>query len=284
MKLFFIVFFIFLLIAALLYLWMICPKKPTTAMRNLLEQKKFAHRGIYDNKGKSPENSMHSFAAAVEKGYAIEMDVRLTKDKKVVVFHDNTLSRMCGIQKLVNSLTLSEIKELRLLDTEQRIPTFEEFLALVNGKVPLLVEFKTGLPGGTDAAEVCSKVMNHLDFYKGEYVIESFDYAVLEWFRNNRPDVMRGQLAMGLKCYIPALGKQGAQAIPLYRKVMLSWLFYNYKSRPHFISYRFQDVGLGVKLCRRLGAMVSVWTVTTPEDSKKLLKQYNAVIFEKFLA
>lgn len=273
---------IIILTSILIYCWMIWPVKPNAAMRKQLEGQKYAHRGIYDNKGTAPENSMKAFANAVEKDCAIEMDIRLTKDKKVVVFHDGTLTRMCGVQKTVSALTLTELKELRLLDTEEKIPTFEEFLALVNARVPLLVEFKTELPGINDS-ELCSKAMEHLDFYKGEYVIESFDYAVLEWLKNNRPNMMRGQIAMGFKCYVPALGKQGAQAIPVYQRRMLSWLLYNFKSRPHFISYRFQDVGFNVKLCSLLGAMVSVWTVKTPEDSMKLLEQYNAVIFEDFL-
>lgn len=278
-----IVLLIIILSSIVLYLWMIWPGKPDAAMRKHLEGQKFAHRGIYDNNGTEPENSMKAFANAVEKGYPIELDVRLTKDNKVVVFHDETLTRMCGITKSVNALSLSEIKELHLLNTEEKIPSFLEFLMLVNCRVPILVELKTRLPG-ISASELCTKVMEHLDYYKGEYIIESFDYAVLEWFKNHRPRVMRGQLAMGFQCYALALGKQGAEAIPMYRRRMISWLLYNFKSRPHFISYRFQNVGFGVKLCCLLGAMVSVWTVKTPEDSKKLLEQYNAVIFENFLA
>jgi hypothetical protein len=123
-----------------------------------------------------------------------------------------------------------------------------------------------------------------LDEYSGAFVIESFDYQVLEWFRMNKPDIMRGQLSMGLSCYVPALGKHGASAIPAYRRAMLSFLLYNFVGRPHFISYRFQDAGICLALCRALGACVSVWTVKTEIEATELLKRYDAIIFEGFNA
>ena len=208
----------------------------------------------------------------------------LTSDGETVVFHDDTLLRMCGVPEPVASLSLPDIKEHRLLATEERIPSFDELLALVDGRVPLLVEFRTGLPGNSDVAPLCEKAMGSLDAYKGAYLIESFDANVLAWFRKNRPAVMRGQLALGFATYERALGKKGAASIPLLRRRMLSWLLYNFRSRPHFISCRFEDAGPSLRLCRALGAMVSVWTVRSPEDSVRLLKEYDAIIFEGFLA
>ncbi len=255
-------------------------------MKKLIAGRKYAHRGLFDNAGQAPENSMKAFEAAIESGYGIEMDIRLTKDGKVVVFHDDTLARVCGFKQPVDTLTLAELKELRLLGTEERIPEFGEFLSLVKGRVPLLVEFKTGLPGvsKTRADTLCQAAMELLDAYPGSFVIESFDYLILAWFKVHRPGIMRGQLGMGLQCYVPALGKQGADAIPSYRQKMLSWLLYNHVGRPHFISYRFQDAGFGIATCRTLGAPIAVWTVKTAEDSVRLLKQYDAVIFEGFPA
>ena len=255
-------------------------------MKEMIATRKYAHRGLFDNAGPAPENSMKAFEAAIEAGYGIEMDIRLTKDGKVVVFHDDTLARVCGLKQQVDAMTLAELKELKLLGTEERIPEFGEFLSLVKGRVPLLVEFKTGLPGvsGSRADALCKTAMALLDAYSGPFVIESFDYLILAWFKMNRPGVMRGQLGMGLQCYVPALGMQGAEAIPLYRRKMLSWLLYNHAGRPHFISYRFQDAGFSIAVCRALGAPIAVWTVKTAEDSARLLKKYDAVIFEGFPA
>jgi glycerophosphoryl diester phosphodiesterase len=271
-------------LAAVLFLWMLWPARPSAEMGALLKGGKFAHRGLYDNKTDAPENSLRAFAAAAEKGYGIELDIHLTSDGEIVVFHDDSLARMCGLQKPVEALSLAEIKALRLLGTEEEIPEFGEFLALVDGRATLLVEFKTGIPGGSDVAPLCAKAARALDAYKGAYLIESFDANVLAWFRKNRPAVMRGQLALGFPTYERALGKKGAEAIPLHRRRLLSCLLYNYRSRPHFISYRFEDAGFSLRLCRLLGAMTSAWTVRTAQDSARLLRAWDAVIFEGFLA
>ena len=273
-----------LVVSVTIILWMMWPARPSSGMRALLEGAKFAHRGLFDNGTEAPENSLKAFVAAVEKGYGIELDIHLASDGEIVVFHDDTLERMCGVRKPIETLSLAEIKALRLLGTGEQIPSFPELLALVDGRVPLLVEFKTGLPGSSDVTPLCEKAARLLDGYGGTYLIESFDANVLAWFRKNRPAVMRGQLALGFATYERALGKKGAEAIPRYRRRMLSRLQYNYKSRPHFISYRFQDAGPALRLCRALGAMVSVWTVKTPEDSARLLDEYDAIIFEGFSA
>lgn len=127
-----------LLILAILYMIAIAP-----ARRPLGEpfvSTKYAHRGLHDKE--LPENSLAAFGAAVDRGFGIELDVRLTKDGVLVVFHDDTLTRMCGVDKRVSELTLDEIKELKLAGSEYGVPTLEEFLDCVGGKVPLLIELK----------------------------------------------------------------------------------------------------------------------------------------------
>lgn len=274
---------VIVLVAAIL-LWMLWPSRPSPEARSLLAGGKFAHRGLFDNRTAAPENSLEAFRKAKDMGYGIELDIHLTSDRRVVVFHDDHMVRMCGVKKAVESLSLAELKALSLLGTEARIPAFDEVLSLVDGKVPILVEFKTGLPGTADVGPLCREAMRLLDGYKGPYLVESFDANVLAWFRKNRPKVMRGQLAMGFATYERALGKAGAASIPLHRRRMLSWLLCNFRSRPDFISYRFEDAGFSLRLCRILGAMVSVWTVRKQEDSVRLLAEYDAVIFEGFNA
>ena len=100
----------------------------------------FAHRGLHDNNHQIPENSLAAFQRAVDAGYGIELDVQLSADRIPVVFHDATLSRMCGIDRRVDELTFAELRQLSLGNTKEQIPSFQEALAFVNGKVPLLVE------------------------------------------------------------------------------------------------------------------------------------------------
>ena len=271
-------------LAAALLFWMLRPAPPTPEMRALVKGRAFAHRGLFDNKAGNPENSLAAFGAATDAGYAIELDIHLTRDGEVAVFHDHSLARMCGDAREIEALTLAELKALSLLSTDQKIPSFGELLSLVEGRVPLLIEFKTGLPGNADVRPLCEAASRLLDGYAGDYLVESFDANVLAWFKARRPSVMRGQLALGFKTYERALGKAGAAAIPLIRRRMLSWLLCNYKSRPHFISYRFEDAGLPLRICKKLGAMSAAWTVRTREDSVRLLAEYDAVIFEGFKA
>ena len=100
-----------------------------------------AHRGIHDNK-LVPENSLKAFKLALETKLTIELDIHLTKDNQLVVFHDDNLKRMTNVNCIIEKLTLSEIKKLNLLNTDEKIPTLEEVLKLVNGKVLIDIEIK----------------------------------------------------------------------------------------------------------------------------------------------
>jgi glycerophosphoryl diester phosphodiesterase len=124
-----------LLLAAAIYLYMI---KPARRVDMTQYGKKFAHRGLWDQA--SPENSLAAFQKAVDAGYGIEFDIHKTSDGHVVVFHDDTLTRMCGVDGKIEQMTLAQLRELRLKGTDQQIPTLEELLCLVDGRVPLLVE------------------------------------------------------------------------------------------------------------------------------------------------
>ena len=128
----------------------------------------YAHRGLHG--GDVPENSLAAFEKAAEKRYGIELDVQLTKDGVPVVFHDDSLLRVCGVDRLLRDCELSELRQFRLSGSEKEtIPTFAEVLELVDGRVPLLVELKTGSAGLVRA------VVPMLDEYNGSFCVESFD-------------------------------------------------------------------------------------------------------------
>ncbi|MBQ5791548.1 MAG: glycerophosphodiester phosphodiesterase, partial [Clostridia bacterium] len=121
----------------------------------------YAHRGLHGNG--VPENSLLAFGEAVKKGFGIELDVQLSADGVVMVFHDYTLIRMTGKEEKLKNLTAEELQALSLAGTEQTIPTFREVLELVDGKVPLLVELK-----GEDLnSALCPKVAELLQEYQG---------------------------------------------------------------------------------------------------------------------
>ena len=94
----------------------------------------YAHRGLHDNESDAPENSLAAFQKAVDAGYGIELDIQLTKDKEVVVFHDYTLKRVCGEVGRVDEYTYEELKHFKLLKSEEKIPKLTEVLTVINGK------------------------------------------------------------------------------------------------------------------------------------------------------
>ena len=128
-----------------------------------------AHRGYHNSK--YPENSIAAFKNAMKYGYTIELDVHLTKDYKIVVFHDKTLKRVCNIDKCIEELTYEELSKYNLFDTKYKIPLLKEVLDLVNGKAGLLIETKVIRFNGKLEEEL-SKL---LDNYKGPFAVQSFN-------------------------------------------------------------------------------------------------------------
>ena len=177
-----------------IYGFLVAPRMINKPDVSVLKGIHYAHRGLHDNSSDAPENSMKAFRKAVEAGYGMEMDVQLTKDDKLVVFHDATLKRMCGVDGNVWDYTLEELQGFRLKNSEEKIPAFSEVLKLVDGKVPLIIEYKMDRP----LTKVCELGNELLREYKGVYCIESFHPFALMWYRKHRPDVMRGQLSGNL--------------------------------------------------------------------------------------
>ena len=129
----------------------------------------YAHRGIFDNKN-IVENTIKSFREALKINVNIELDVRVTKDKEIVVFHDKDLKRLTSIDKDVKDLTYDELSRITLLNTTDTIPKFEDVLKLVDGKVKILIEFKESF-----SREILKKIDRLLLDYSGEVLLQSFN-------------------------------------------------------------------------------------------------------------
>lgn len=130
---------------------------------------KIAHRGIFNNID-IPENSIMSFEKAIEYNYPIELDIQLTSDNKIIVFHDENLKRMANIDKYIKDLSLDKIKKYKLLCTKENIPTLSEVLNTINGKVPIIIEIKKS----NNYKNMISILNKELELYKGDIIIQSF--------------------------------------------------------------------------------------------------------------
>ena len=228
----------------------------------------YAHRGLHSDT--VPENSLEAFELACRAGYGIELDVQLSRDGKVMVFHDYTLVRMTGVDRKLCELDASELCELSLKGTEQRIPTFQEVLELIGGRVPILVELK----GENFDTSLCPKVAELLMQYKGSYCIESFNPLLVKQMRNLFPDVFCGLL------YTNACKEKKKITVI---NVAVTWMLLNFIAKPNFIAYnKVYRNKLQVKLTTKLfKAPMFVWTTRSEEELMTARKLGECAIFEK---
>ena len=244
--------------------FLVAPGRASKKDKKPFMYKNFAHRGLHKKDKTVPENSLAAFERASSYGYGIELDVQLSKDGQVVVFHDDTLNRVCGVDSRVDEKTYDELSKISLCGTTQTIPLFSEVLKTVRGRGPLIVELKNGKRN----EELCEKTYPLLEKFSGDYWSESFNPFLVRWFKKNAPEVIRGQLANPPKDYNGEVGPITA--------VILGNCLLNFLSRPQFIAYKITPKPFTVKLCEALGAMKVAWTSHDWVNEKF----YDAVIFE----
>lgn len=226
-----------------------------------------AHRGLFDAARGLPENSLPAFAAAIEAGYPIELDVRALSDGAVAVFHDATLSRMTGASGAIGARTAADLADLRLSGTAARVPLLAEALELVAARVPLMIELKSeGAPGALEAG-----VLAAVSGYRGPLAVVSFNHASLAWFRARAPGIPRGQNAARFRGARLSPGRRFA-----LRNLLVAWA-----SRPHFISYELAGLPcLAATLARRAGVPLVTFTVKTESDRARAMALADNFMFE----
>ena len=250
--------------------YIVAPERAPAAARQSFTGLNWAHRGLHDITKGIPENSMAAFRAARDGGFGIELDLQLTRDGQVVVFHDANLERMCGVDVRLSCLTYAELQTYRLKGTDERIPLFADVLAMIDGQVPLLVEFKPI----RERTALCSKALELMRSYHGMLCMESFDPFTVSWFRRNAPDILRGQLTMK-----PQRSERRGTGINAAVGFALSHVVTNCLSRPHFIAHRLEKKTYAVRLAERMGAMSFAWTSRQPGNESG----NDGVIFEGYV-
>jgi len=255
-----------------LYLWLLMPRMRERPDHAAFLGRYYAHRGLHDNASDAPENSMAAFRKAIEAGYGIEFDVQLTKDRIPVVFHDETLNRVCGVGGNVRDFTFEELQAFPLCSSCERIPRLADFLELVDGQVPLIIEIKVHENAGT----VCSVADELIREYKGAYCVESFHPMAVRWYRKNRPEVLRGQLSSDFDK--PGKAENFGQRLVHY-------LLTNVTCRPDFIAYDHQHRNnISRRICKALFRPLNVtWVVRSPAELEACRKDFEIFIFENFI-
>ena len=250
------------------YLWCIMPGKIDYTTREKIKpftETYIAHRGLFDLKLSIPENSIPAFKRAVEYGYGIELDVRLTKDEVLVVFHDDTLLRMCGVAKKVSELTYEELQEYTLQKTDCHIPKFSEVLKVVKKETPLVIEIKS-VKGDRRTAPYLDKELENFD---GTYCIESFHPLEIRWYKINRPEVVRGILTSKYT-----------------RKIThVDPMVLNVFSRPQFIAYNYKMAhSAKFTFMRTVYEFYNAaWTIKNQKTIEEIKDVVQIFIFDSFI-
>lgn len=216
--------------------------------------KGFAHRGLHHGAG-FPENSLLAFAAALELGAGIECDLRLTADDQILVFHDADAWRLCASPLRIGESTLAELGRLRF--GGDPIPTLASLLALVAGRVPLLLEVKVD----GDIWRWAPALSQALDGYDGPIGVMSFDARLPRLQKTNLPSLRRGLV---VKDSLPPLRRWCAMRL----------------ASPQFLAVEIAALGKPWVARVRARMPVYTWTVRTPEQRRTASVHADALIWE----
>lgn len=225
--------------------------------------KPIAHRGLWGSD--IIENTLTAYQKAIDNGYPIEIDIYGTTDGEIVCFHDSTLLRMTGDGGYIYNKSLTELKNLSIFGTNEKIPTLNEVLKLVNGKTPLLIEFKNQPDNSyiPHAIEILKE-------YKGEFAVQSFNPLIINKIRKLAPEFTRGILASKFPDTQSKIEKFVVKRMPL-----------NFLCKPQFISYDFN--GLPLKKSKRHNLPVIAWTVRSKKTFEEIKDFCDNIIFEEFI-
>ena len=216
-------------------------------MKNIefLNHSIIAHRGIYNNITIF-ENSMESIMYAVKNNLSIEIDIRLTKDENVIVFHDEDGSRLLKLKDNINSLTKDEIDFI----SNYHIPTLEEVLDFVKGKVPIIIELKE------DNKIIRKKVCELLNKYDGDFAIQSFIYEAVKYYRK-----------CGYVCGLLISNKKNKE-------------FLNKNKKLDFLSIKYNTLDKNkIKLLKEDYYVIG-WTIDNRSDAEEYVKIYNNLVID----
>ncbi len=228
-----------------------------------------AHKGLHDKE--HPENTLGAFEQAIKHNYAIELDVQMLADGTLIVFHDNKVSELTGKDCYISKMNYEDIKDLKVNKTEYGIPTFMETLKFIGGAVPILIDIKNMI--GKMEGLICDA----LEGYKGQFAVTSSNPYVILWFKNNKPEFIRGITASFY--HNDNEGKQYVKSV--IARSFLKRMRLNKKIKPDFISYYFAN--LPNRFVNKYKDLpILAWTIQNQEEYMQVVKHADNIIFENF--
>jgi glycerophosphoryl diester phosphodiesterase len=235
-----------------------------------------AHRGLHDRARGIIENMPGAAQAAVSGNFAIECDIQLTADGEAMVHHDDELGRLTEGSGALLGKSAAELKAVKFNDTSERMMSLGDLCALVNGRVPLVIEVKSHFDGDRKLVKRMAEVLSS---YDGPAVGMSFDPDQVEALRELIPSRPRGIVAE--RHYTEA---DWPEASPAQRRGM-THLRHFFRTRPDFVAYWVDELPTAAPWIARnvFGCPLLTWTVRTPEQRKRAARYADQMIFEGFL-
>lgn len=237
-----------------------------------------AHRGLHDRAGGVVENSRAAAEAAIAAGYGIELDVGMSADGEAMVFHDEEMLRLTGAPGLISDYDAAALGGIALLGAAETVPTLAEFLALVAGRAPLLIEVKDqdgALGPGVGRLE--ARVAELLAGYDGPAALMSFNPHSVAALATLAPDRPRGLTTCSFE--------DADWSLPDYRRAELAALADAERTGSAFISHDHHDLANpAVARLKAEGLPVLTWTIRSPAEEAAARRVADNITFEGYRA
>ncbi len=232
-----------------------------------LGKQAYAHRGLHSSG--IPENSRAAFLAAIDKGFGIELDVQAAVGREAFVFHDAILDRLTDETGPLGKRIATDLDKIVLKGSTETIPRLSEILALVDGRVPILIEVKSDSP---TVNGICLGIRRVLEGYRGPVAIMSFNPEISRWFRRHARRYVRGLV-------VTEGGAQGwRQRIKGHFTRHLSL----WRAKPDFLAYDIRDLTSPFATGQRArGLTVLTWTVRIAAQEAVAMQCADEIIFER---
>lgn len=237
-----------------------------------------AHRALHDRAAGRVENSPAAIQAAIDAGYAIEIDLQLSSDGVAMVFHDDDLDRLTAAKGPVGAKTAAELMQLTLTDSTEKIHTLPQILAQIADRAPLLIELKdqTRAMAPSDG-RLEAATAKALQGYTGDVAVMSFNPHMIYHMARLAPQIPRG---LTTSAYdeadwhpLPAATCASLREIPDYDA-----------TGSCFISHEAADLARSrVADLKAKGAAILCWTIRSPAEDTQARKIADNVTFEQYL-
>ena len=239
-----------------------------------------AHRGLHNAAGGVIENSISAARAAIAANYAIECDIQSTQDGAAIVFHDDDLSRLTNLTGCVRDWPLATLQRQRLRGTMETIPSLKDFLATIEGRVPLVIELKSAFDGDL---RLLQAVAAALETHRGPIFIESFDPFLIARLRIDAAQMGMAHIPLGIVAQAHYGEEDWPQLSSDQRREMTHFLHYP-QTRPDFISWNVADLPHAVPFLARQGLRlpVTTWTIRTLDQERQARRWADQIVFEGF--